>query len=92
MQKLSKCYYLYVKLATLIFGRYLVLYFSNVKYQVWDPNPYAEAYLKTVDPETNKKHERCDLPFHRELTKKEKEIKKEEEMDKSYIAYYSVLF
>ena len=59
---------------------------------MWDPNPYAKAYLETVDPETNKKHERCDLPFHKELSKKEKQEKKEEEDDDSYIAYYSVLF
>ena len=61
-------------------------------YQLWDANIYTKEYLEAVDPETNKKHERCDLPFHRPLTKPEKEEKKEEEKDKSYIAYYSVLF
>ena len=61
-------------------------------YDVFDPNPYSEKYLKEIDPTTGKKNERCDLPFHNELSPRKKEDEDGEGKDDSYIAYYSLLF
>ena len=62
-------------------------------YDLFDPNPYTEKYLNSIDPVTKRKNVRCDLPYYKDRSKKtEVEEEDEQEKDDHHIAYYSLLF